>query len=170
MVGCFQDNKRRSWRFFAARMSALNPATKYSYSIEHETGANKDNHRNFFSPPLPGTSRETDIIFVGDTRYPGSDAIFSDMASLTDYHDLIVHVGDGTYGTNNGECYGEQKTRDGTSKCGWACSGTQCAAAERMSANVMDKIRSWVKSFDEKINGWVVYFYLFDLKVVIPLF
>ncbi|KAH9255986.1 hypothetical protein BASA81_005762 [Batrachochytrium salamandrivorans] len=150
MVGCFQDDAKRSWRFFAARLSALEPDQPYQYTIEHEVNSPV---RSFYSPPLPGAEQETNILFVGDTMHPGADFVMKEAAKQSNMHDLVVHVGDGTYGTNNGACYGQRRSREPTSECGWDCTGIKCDGAGRMSAQVLDKIRVWTKSFDDNIKG-----------------
>lgn len=150
MVGCFQDDAKRSWRFFAARLSGLDPDQPYQYTIERETNSPV---RSFYSPPLPGAEQETNILFVGDTMHPGADFVMKEAAKQSNMHDLVVHVGDGTYGTNNGACYDQRRSRNATSECGWDCTGVHCDGAGRMSAKVLDKIRVWTKSFDDNIKG-----------------
>jgi regulator of replication initiation timing len=150
MVGCFVDDKSRTWRFFAARLSRLKPEINYSYTLEYDKYATP---RVFSAPPLPGSKTETNIILVGDTQMPNANRVIQSFAKFTGFHDLVVHVGDGTYTTNHGDCYNKKGDRDANGHCGWNCTGLTCAAANRMSAGVLDGVRGWTRQFDGSING-----------------
>ena len=151
LTGCFVDDAKRTWRFFTARLSRLVPGKPYMYALNGESGLPE---RELLSPPLPQTPTATSLAIVGDTKLPQAKNIMSAMARYTGSHALVVHVGDSTYATNDGACYGMGSDRSANTECGWNCTGVTCAGVKaRIGSNTLNANRAWMSAFDKVING-----------------
>lgn len=79
------------------------------------------------------------ICLVGDTAPPVGYKILSAMNSTI--CDMVVHLGDLSYISNDGGCYRDS----GAPKCKYNCRGTVCAHNER---NTKDRMRKWKAFYD----------------------
>jgi hypothetical protein len=92
----------------------LEKGTHRIHSVDHvmHVAPSKD-HR----PP----GKMQSIAVVGDFGFPNAQVVLS-VLEMDDY-ELLVHVGDASYASNAGGCYGYQEV-DGSGnqhKCGWNC-------------------------------------------------
>ncbi len=154
LVGCFGDKFQRTWRFFAARLSRLEPRQEYRYLLQDEAMM----ERKFFAPPKSGTEHETHIAILGDTKMPHCKSLFKH--TIAKEPEMVIHVGDLTYASNTGSCYGKQHDRDPSKSapCGYDCTGDVCETAGRMrDGMLLNNIRQWTKEFDAHTKGSLIW-------------
>jgi hypothetical protein len=148
LLSCFADDKARNWSFFVARLDDVSSGSTYNYCIEGD-----ETIRSFQAAPSRESRNEDIISFVGDTRLPGSRAIFNHIASSESH--LFIHLGDLTYGTfiRDAFCRLSRLNPAGTGNCGWKCVGTECFSSKLVTSDFLDAVRTWTKSYDETIKG-----------------
>lgn len=151
-VGCIvswteaggRDENALVWHFFVATLSGLAPGQRYTYEVGQmlrktasafSTGAFSASFR-----AVPSDPRGFKVLAVGDTDKNGREAVFKAMARDHGDASVLIHVGDMSYVTNSGRCYGGQPEHS----CAWDCLHTDqtCTGRERQTKQQMDK---WVE-------------------------
>jgi hypothetical protein len=61
-----------------------------------------------------------------DTDYKGAQHTFAELARVLPKPSLVLHVGDSSYATNKGACYGHPLNEGANGPCGWNCTGDVC--------------------------------------------
>jgi hypothetical protein len=151
-VGCIvswteaggRDEDALVWHFFVATLSGLAPGQRYTYEVGELLGE----RASAFSPgafsasfrAVPSDPRGFKVLAVGDTDKNGRKAVFEAMARDHGDASVLIHVGDMSYASNIGRCYGGQAEH----KCAWDCLHTDksCSGRERQTKAQMDK---WVE-------------------------
>jgi hypothetical protein len=169
--------------YYSSRLARLQPGKMYVYELGvlHEAGANRTlSRRDFQAPLLPGDAAAAGNagLVVGDTGFRGGGNGFPAMRGMRDREQLglMLHVGDQSYATNNGACWGHNEfgepnkvRRAGgwgragkltqcvrrVQECGWNCSSTKCIFAGRLAD--YGGFASWTRAVDESLGGRVVW-------------
>jgi hypothetical protein len=150
-VGCIvswteeggRDQDALVWHFFVATLRGLVPAQRYTYEVGEMLGESASAaSAGAFSATfraVPADPRGFKVLAVGDTDKIGRAAVFEAIARDHGDANVLIHVGDMSYASNNGRCYGEWAQH----KCAWDCLHTDktCSGRERQTKAQMSK---WV--------------------------
>ena len=163
-VGCFSYKEDvRPFHFFVANMGRLRPDAAYAYSIHEIAPSSSSSDQDLFTnsftyvtPPRQpelgsmhlrlGAARQktdttTKYLVVGDMDPNHFESVVKTMLSYNEGDfSFFIHVGDASYASNSGECYGGE----GSPKCRWDCLANEaCGGRERTNEVQMRKWMTW---------------------------
>jgi len=138
---------------FAVRLANLKSEAAYVYEIGVDAnGGSRPQSREFMSPPLPGQfSAQSDSgLIVGDTKDDGAKISFPVMQQ--DNPHIVIHVGDASYATNAGTCYGVSSNDKDTTDCGWNSTNLS-TFSRRVQVEDMDRTLQWAALLSNTMGG-----------------
>jgi len=155
---CHPSSTKDFARFFHALLSTLTPGARYVYEIGVEGAkANQTIGREFTAPPLPGdsTAQLNQGFVIGDTGFRApKDNSFQAMYQFDNQVGLLLHVGDLSYITNNGGCWGHNQFGEPYGLCGFYCN-TSCLYQGRHTD--FATYLSWASTVDRSLGGRIVW-------------
>ena len=159
-VGCLGFKKEKT-TFYAARLR-MRPVGDAHSLVAYEIGVlgNADARRTrpaqritSVAPP-PGSVRPQQFIVVGDTDMKGVPRLAPIMSRFVreQPHSAMLFVGDATYATNSGSCYGAAFNVDPASECGYECVAPKCSF-HGTHEWVLQKGYNWFRAMEGSVAG-----------------